>query len=117
MKITAVIRVGTTGWSIPGPFTSFFPPAGSHLGRYAKRFAAVEIDTTFYELHKPETYTYWAKSVPGDFRFSVKIPRQITHEGQLGDLSLLGDFPAGVQALGDKFGPLLGHQLKPNGKK
>jgi uncharacterized protein YecE (DUF72 family) len=40
------------------------------------------------------------------------MPKQITHEGQLGDLSILTEFLAAVQALGNRIGPLL-VQLPP----
>jgi uncharacterized protein YecE (DUF72 family) len=91
----------------------FFPSQGTHLERYAARFPAVEIDTSFYRTHRPSTYARWAQSVPPDFRFSVKLPRQVTHAGRLKDPSLLVDFLSSVQSLGEKLGVLL-VQLPPS---
>jgi uncharacterized protein YecE (DUF72 family) len=33
-----------------------------------------------------KTYARWAASVPGGFRFSVKLPRSITHDAKLVDI-------------------------------
>ena len=44
-----------------------------------------EINTSFYRPHQPATYARWADSVPDDFRFSVKLPRQLTHALRLKD--------------------------------
>lgn len=112
MEKAGEIRVGTAGWSIPRPYAEWFPPTGSHLERYAARFAAVEINSSFYSFHKTETYARWAESVPEDFRFSVKLSRQITHEGRLKDLRRLAEFMQGPLALGKKLGALL-VQLPP----
>jgi uncharacterized protein YecE (DUF72 family) len=52
--------------------------------------------------------------VPDDFRFSVKLPRTITHEARLvGTEALLDEFLAGVAGLGKKLGPLI-VQLAPS---
>jgi uncharacterized protein YecE (DUF72 family) len=41
------------------------------LERYATRFSAAEINSTFHRSHKPQTLTRWAASVPDDFRFAA----------------------------------------------
>jgi len=56
---------------------------GSHLARYATRFDAVEINSSFYRSHAAATYARWAAQVPRDFHFSVKLPKAITHEAAL----------------------------------
>jgi uncharacterized protein YecE (DUF72 family) len=51
--------------------------------------------------------------VPADFRFSVKLPKTITHQARLADCgALLDDFIPQVTALGDKLAILL-IQLPP----
>ena len=65
-------RIGCAGWSVPKADQAAFPTAGTLLQRYAARFSAVEINSTFYHLHRPATYEKWAASVPADFRFAVK---------------------------------------------
>ncbi len=107
------IFIGCAGWSVPREHAARFPTAGSHLERYAARFNAVEINSSFYRPHRPATYARWAASVPDDFRFAVKVPRTITHEHRLaGALDLLERFLGEVTALGEKLGPLL-VQLPP----
>jgi uncharacterized protein YecE (DUF72 family) len=106
--VTAPIYVGVAGWSVPGQHAELFPSAGTHLQRYAARYNAVEINSSFYSSHQPRTYARWAASVPDDFRFSVKVPREITHKRKLADSdALLDQFLREVTALGSKLGPLL----------
>lgn len=75
--------VGTAGWSIPGDFARRFPGEGSHLERYSRVFSAVEINSSFYREHLPRTYLRWAREVPEDFRFSVKLSQVFTHKSAL----------------------------------
>lgn len=106
--------IGCAGWSIPTDQASDFPASGSHLERYASRLQAVEINSSFYRPHRPQTYTRWAASVPEPFQFSVKVPKTITHELRLKDATeLLVSFLREVDALGSKLGPLL-VQLPPS---
>jgi uncharacterized protein YecE (DUF72 family) len=105
--------IGTAGWSVPSRYAAEIPPGGSHLERYARRLNAVEINSSFYRPHQRKTYQRWARSVPGSFRFSVKVPRAMTHEHRLADCGALLDlFVAEVTGLGDKLGVLL-VQLPP----
>jgi uncharacterized protein YecE (DUF72 family) len=107
-------RIGTAGWSLPKAEQGEFPAEGTHLERYAARFAAVEINSSFYRPHRPQTYARWAASVPPDFRFAVKVPRTITHERRLRDAAdLLDGFLGEATALGPTLGCLL-VQLPPS---
>lgn len=108
------IRVGTAGWSISSRYREDFPAAGSQLERYAARFDCVEINSSFYRPHKPETYARWAAAAPEEFRFSVKIPKAITHEKRLKDCDReLDAFFGQVAWLGGKLAVLL-VQTPPN---
>ena len=108
------VRVGCAGWSLPRETWPEFPGSGSHLQRYAARFNAVEINSSFYRPHQPATYARWAASVPAHFRFSVKLPKTLTHENRLrGGEDLLDAFIAQVNCLGEKLGCLL-VQLPPS---
>lgn len=108
------MRIGTAGWSIPKADAGHFPAAGSNLARYAARLNAVEINSSFYRPHRRSTYERWAATVSGDFRFSVKIPKAITHERRLIECNdLLLQFRDEVAGLGAKLGPLL-LQLPPS---
>jgi uncharacterized protein YecE (DUF72 family) len=110
----SVIRVGTAGWAIPARVRDRFPETGTGLERYATRFGAVEINSTFYKSHKPQTYARWAAAVPDGFRFSLKLPKAITHDRRLVDVGPLVDrFLDEVVAIGAKLGALL-IQLPPS---
>ncbi|AHI26290.1 hypothetical protein BGC31_00905 [Komagataeibacter xylinus] len=108
------IRVGVAGWSIPSALASRFPTVGTHLERYGARFPAVEINSSFYRPHRRTTYARWAASVPPAFRFSVKLPKTITHERRLTDCqALIERFAEETGGLGDRRGPIL-VQLPPS---
>lgn len=108
------IYVGTAGWSIPRPEQPHFPPGDSLLARYAKALPAVEINSTFHRPHRASTFERWAASVPRAFRFSVKIPRAITHDHRLsGSAKLLKTFLADLAPLDSRLGCLL-VQLPPS---
>jgi uncharacterized protein YecE (DUF72 family) len=107
------LRIGTAGWSVPSRYITELPPGGSHLERYARRLKAVEINSSFYRPHQRKTYERWEQSVPADFRFSVKLPKAMTHEQSLADCGILLDrFATEVTGLGNKLGVLL-VQLPP----
>lgn len=106
--------VGTAGWSIPPAIADRFLHGSSHLERYAARFPVVEINSSFYRPHRHTTYVRWAATVPNDFRFSIKLPKTITHERRLRDCtSLLERFAEEIGGLGHKRGPVL-VQLPPS---
>lgn len=106
--------VGTSGWSLSGPLAVALPGPGTHLERYARHFRGVEITSSFYRAHRPQTYARWARSTPAGFRFAVKLPRSITHEARLaGGEAALDRFLGEVAHLGDRLGPLL-VQLPPS---
>ena len=84
------------------------------MARYATRFPAVEINSSFYRPHRPATYGRWAATVPAGFQFAVKVPQTITHTRRLDDPApLLDPFLAECSALGAALGPLL-VQLPPS---
>lgn len=112
-SVQAPVRLGTAGWSVPRAVAEHFAPSGTGLQRYASRFNAAEINTTFYRPHRPQTFERWAASVPEDFRFAVKMPKTITHEAGLAATDELVDrFVGDIGMLGRKLGPLL-VQLPP----
>jgi len=107
-------RIGTAGWAIPRAVAERFPAEGSGLQRYAARFAAAEINSTFYRPHRASTFERWRETTPAGFRFAVKAPRAMTHAAKLkGCGTALATFLGEVSELGDKLGPLL-VQLPPS---
>jgi uncharacterized protein YecE (DUF72 family) len=108
------LRIGTAGWSINSRYVAQIPRDGSHLERYARRLNAVEINSSFTRPHQRKTYERWARSVPDDFRFSVKVPKSISHEQVLRDCDeLLDRFVSEAEGLGDRLGAWL-LQLPPS---
>jgi len=101
--------VGTAGWNVPGIHAQHFDSEGTHLIRYGRRLNCAEINSCFYREHKIETYRKWAASVPDNFRFAVKVPRSVTHEGELRvqGRDALQRFLYQTSALDEKRGPLL----------
>jgi uncharacterized protein YecE (DUF72 family) len=101
------VRIGTAGWSVPAAHR-LQPPVQSHLEQYSRHFDAVEINSSFYRPHRLATYQRWRAAVPPAFRFSVKMPKVITHERRLercaDDLNV---FLKSVAGLAEKLGVLL----------
>ena len=109
----AQVRIGTAGWSIARDVAERFPADGSGLERYAARFDAVEINSSFHRPHRASTWERWRDSVPDRFRFAVKVPKAITHEAKLAECSAaVARFMGEAGALGEKLAVLL-VQLPP----
>lgn len=83
------------------------------MQRYASLFPITEINSSFHRPHRPTTWERWRDSVPDAFRFSVKLPKTITHQRKLADCAEpLAEFIDQVRLLGDKLAVLL-VQLPP----
>ena len=81
-------RIGTSGFSYAGWRGVFYPPdlpSGEWLAFYAREFATVELNVTFYRTPRESTYRGWAQAVGEDFAFVLKAPRLITHIKRLAD--------------------------------
>lgn len=108
-----VIRIGTAGWAIPRRVADEFPTEGTSLHRYASRFDAAEINRAFHRAHRPGTWRRWHDSVPDRFRFSVKLPSEITHSKKLLECNEeLESFTEQVRILREKLAVIL-VQLPP----
>ena len=111
---TSPALIGTAGWSLPRAEQSHFPDGPSHLERYATRFRVAEINSSFHRSHKPPIWARWRDAVPPDFRFSVKMPKTITHTARLaGADDLVARFLEEAATLDDKLGCIL-VQLPPS---
>ncbi|RYF41673.1 MAG: DUF72 domain-containing protein [Comamonadaceae bacterium] len=107
-------RIGCAGWSLARSAQPAFGEGASLLQRYATRLPAVEINSSFYRPHQAATYARWAAATPAHFRFSVKLPKTITHVQRLvGCEVLLDTFLDQVRGLKDRLGCLL-VQLPPS---
>lgn len=106
--------IGTAGWSIPKAAQDAFPPGSSLLARYAAVLSAAEINSSFYRPHQRSVYEKWAACVPPGFRFSVKLPKEISHTRKLIDCrEPLAAFIEQIAGLGEKLGVVL-LQLPPS---
>lgn len=111
------LYLGTSGWSYEDWEGSVYPqglPAGSRLAEYVKRYATVEIDSTFYGTPRRATVQRWKWVAPEGFLFAAKFPREISHENYLVNRGKeAADFVRTMSGLSDRLGPLL-IQLPPS---
>jgi uncharacterized protein YecE (DUF72 family) len=80
------LRFGTMGFSYSDWAGVFYPPGtkpGDYLAHYARHFDTVELDTTFHATPPVDRVRRWADVTPDGFRFCVKTPRDVTHEGAI----------------------------------
>jgi uncharacterized protein YecE (DUF72 family) len=111
------ISIGCAVWSYPGWVGEVYPPktpAKDYLRVYSHHFPAVEGNTTFYAIPDRATIDRWIAQTPPGFKFCLKFPRAITHNGSLEPYILAAHaFITQMQALGDRLGVLF-IQLPPN---
>jgi uncharacterized protein YecE (DUF72 family) len=107
---TGKIWIGTSNVHIPGN-KSTFPPEyrlKSRLHYYSTLFNTVEVNSCFYKTPLRSTYEKWTNDVPDDFRFTLKLSRDITHAKNLsGDLDCMNAFFRAATGTGNKKGCLL----------
>jgi uncharacterized protein YecE (DUF72 family) len=107
-----------SGWVYP-PWRGVFYPKGlaqkNELAFAASQVNSIEINGSFYSLHKPSSWQHWRDSTPDDFVFCAKGPRFISHIRRLANVHepLANFFAQGILALGPKLGVIL-WQLPPN---
>lgn len=73
---------GTSNMVFAEPNKAAFPPAfrdKPRLTYYASRFNSLEVNSSFYKVPKAATVARWATEVPGDFHFTFKLWKGITH--------------------------------------
>jgi uncharacterized protein YecE (DUF72 family) len=106
------LHVGCAMWSHAPWSGRYLPhplPARDRLRAYASWANAVEGNTTFYATPALATVQSWAEQTAPDFRFILKLPREITHEGGMasaGTTEGAGDplraFLAAIEPLGPR---------------
>jgi uncharacterized protein YecE (DUF72 family) len=113
---TGTPLIGTSGWRYEhweGPFYPEDLKEGQYLPFYAETFASVEVNSAFYGLPSAESVHMWRQAVPGEFVFSLKASRYVTHMKKLKDPDQgLVNFLEAARPFGDQLGPLL-FQLPP----
>jgi uncharacterized protein YecE (DUF72 family) len=105
------LHVGTSSFSSTDWLGVFYPPhlkPGQFLPYYAQILSTVEIDATWHAMPSRRTVASWARRVPDDFVFSLKVPKVITHEKYLEDCDAEWyQFLSLLEPLERKRGPLL----------
>jgi uncharacterized protein YecE (DUF72 family) len=118
------VLCATAGWADRGLLKSgtFYPREAStpegRLGYYARHFALVEVDATYYALLAPDVVSRWVDWTPAQFRFDVKAhPVLTTHPIDVGRLP--GDLRdelvasgAGARVYADALSPQIRAELE-----
>jgi uncharacterized protein YecE (DUF72 family) len=108
---TTLFYVGTSGWTYDHWRGDFYPMKLARtrwFDYYAERFTSVEVNATFYRVFTDTTFEKWRTQVGPDFRYVLKVPRQITHEKHLaGCEEEIRGFCRSASLLGDQLGMLL----------
>lgn len=104
-------RIGSMGFAYTQWRQVFYPRGvkqADWLKYYAQHFDCVELDTTFHAMPTTERVKRWASQVPDQFEFTVKTPRQITHEGRIDEhVPLMREFIQTMRHLDQKLGVIL----------
>ncbi len=77
-----MIYVGTCGYSYKDWVGPFYPHGMKNqemLAYYARRFSAVEIDATYYNVFSRAMFASMEKRTPDNFKFCAKLPGTATH--------------------------------------
>jgi uncharacterized protein YecE (DUF72 family) len=111
MALPENLYVGTSSWSSTdwvGPFYPANLKPSEFISAYARRFRAVEIDSTYYSIPARSVVAGWKEKTPPGFIFAAKFPSVITHEKVLKDCQAeTTAFLDTMELLGDRLGPLL----------
>lgn len=101
--------LGCPSWSEPAWRGSLYPEqaaSADFLGLYARVFNAVEGNTTFYAQPSAASVARWAQAMPAHLRFCAKLPRTISHAGDLREqLDQVVAFRALLAPLGPRVSP------------
>ena len=105
------ILIGTQGWNYTAWVGPFYPEGtrpAEFLSMYARAFATVEVDSTFYAVPAAKVVRGWAQRTPPEFIFALKMPQEVTHERRLRDADdVVERFLDAARELGPRLGPIL----------
>lgn len=109
--------LGTMGFSYKDWKGVFYPEstaARDYLAYFSQFFNAVEMDSTFYGPPREQTVVRWSQITPPDFKICPKMPREITHDRGLTNVTdAASHFIDRMRPLDEKLGPIL-VQLPPD---
>ena len=125
-----MVVLGTSGWNYVHWYRRFYPlglAPREQLTYLARHFGSVEINSSFYRLPPEKYFQKWHSDTPEYFKFSVKVPRTVTHFKRLVDVEddwaallratrplqkklsiYLCQFPPGYKATGDTLAQMEG---------
>ncbi len=111
MKTSGAFYSGTSGLMLPVPNKSHYPEEfrnKSRLTYYGSLFNSIEINSSFYKIPQAKTLENWSAMVPDNFRFSLKLFRDLTHQKALKYVRAdLDRFLVAASGIGGKKGCLL----------
>lgn len=103
--------MGTSGFAYPGWAPRFYPAglrAGGLLPFYAERFAACELNNTWYQQPSPAKVDAWLGATPRTFRFAVKAQRGGSFRAIQGDPAVSVPWlTEPLRRFGDRLGAVL----------
>lgn len=85
------VLIGTSGFSYEdwkGHFYSETIKKGDMLSYYAARFNTVEINSTYYAIPSPASFSRMIEKTPEDFTFVVKMNKDVTHSPEVSPSSV-----------------------------
>ena len=111
------LYLGCPVWSFKGWVGNFYPKGtkpSDFLREYARRLTSIEGNTTFYAMPALKTVASWIEQTPETFRFCLKIPKAISHNGKLADyVERAREFVETMRPLASRLGPMF-LQLPPS---
>jgi uncharacterized protein YecE (DUF72 family) len=79
---TPNLKIGTCSWNYPSwvglVYSRKQRTAAEYLAEYAAHFNTVEIDSWFYKIPARKEVAAYSDAVPSGFRFTCKVPNQLT---------------------------------------
>ena len=110
-EIPARLWFGGQGWLYKDWVGTFYPPDTdglTMLAEYGRVFNTVEVDSSYYATPDARTVEGWRKRSPEGFRFSLKVPSEVTHVRRFRDAEpQFAEFVDRVRLLGPKLGAIL----------
>ena len=104
---------GYDDWVTPAAGETVFYPRGTKrdemLGLYSQIFDTIEVDSTLYGIPPASTLRNWYDETPAGFIFSLKFPREITHDHRLrgSSVRIMNEFVKRSLVLREKLGIML----------
>ena len=103
--------IGTQRWQFRAWEGGFYAPGipeSEMLESYSRMFPTVEVDATFFGVPAAPVVKDWRSRVPQGFKFSLKLPQEVTHSKRLaGDMDVIDRFLDRAHLLEDALGPIL----------